>query len=83
MKTPAECLPVLEMLLDDEHLFLNPGITFSALCSWMEVPEQEMNSILERELGVCGDDLLSSLRRSMLERLGRKYGMIVPAEVFF
>lgn len=83
MKTPAECISILEMLLDEEHLFLNPDITFSVLCSWMEVPEQEMNSFLGRELGVCGDELLSALRLSMKERLGRKYGVIVPAEAFF
>lgn len=83
MKTPADCISILEMLLDEEHLFLNPDITFSVLCSWMEVPEKEMDGFLGKELGLCGADLLSALRRSMRERLGRKYGVFVPEEVFF
>ena len=83
MKTLSDNYSDLERLLNEEHVFLNTKIDFTTLCSWLGVGEQEMNAYVFQELGLSGDELLLRLRQSMPGRLGRKYGIIVPEDVFF
>lgn len=73
----------LERLLCEEQIFLNPGISFQEVCSWLQTEETDMDGLLRRELGLGGEELLRLLRESFSGRLCRKYGINVPADTFF
>lgn len=74
---------VLEQLLNDEHVFLNPRVSFSMICSWLKTDTKEMDVFLMNELGLGGDELLRRLRGSVPERLERKYGILADRGPFF
>lgn len=82
MKTLDEHYSLLETLLDEEHLFLNPGLSFATVCGWIGADADEMNRKLESELGFDGEGLLAELRKSMPERLERKYGIKADPDLF-
>lgn len=74
---------LLERLLNEEHLFLNPRVSFSMICTWLDADRKEMDGLLREELGIGGDELLRRLRCSVPERLERKYGINVGWGPFF
>lgn len=73
----------LERLLCEEQIFLNPGIRFPEICSWLQTKETDMDGLVRRELGLGGEELLRLLRESFPGRLCRKYGINVPVDTFF
>ena len=82
MKLIENSYSILIELLNDEHLFLNPRVSFSMICSWLDVSRREMDMHLHAELGLNGDELLRRLRASVPERLERKYGISVGRRPF-
>lgn len=83
MKTLDEKFNCLEKLLDEEHVFLDPELSFATICGWLEADVGEMDAMLMRELGMDGDILLAGLRKSMPERLERKYGIRIEPYLFY
>ena len=66
---------MLEQLVCQEKVYLNPAVSFGMLCRWIGVDRCVMDATLERELGMDGDAMLLHLRRSEPARLSRKYGI--------
>lgn len=83
METLENRFSIIERLLDEEHLFLNPNLSFAVLCRCVGVDEGAMERYLLSELGIGGEEMLSKLRGSMPERLERKYGIKLGMELFF
>lgn len=83
MKQIENSYTILEQLMNEEHIFLNPRISFSMICSWLGADRKEMDALLRTELGLDGNGLLRRLRRSVPERLERKYGIRVGRKSFF
>lgn len=83
MRTLEENYDILEKLLDDEKVFMNPAVTFADICGWLGARKSDMDALVMRELGLCGDELLARFRLSVPDRLRRKYGLNVSEDVFF
>ena len=83
MKALDENYSFFEKLMNEERLYLNPGLTFEIICGWLGADAGEMDGLLLQELGLDGEALLKSLRKSFPERLERKYGIRVEADLFF
>ncbi|MDO5442968.1 MAG: hypothetical protein Q4G10_04800 [Bacteroidia bacterium] len=83
MKRIEHSYSILEMLLNEEHIFLNPRVSFSMICSWIGSDRSEMDDLLREELGLDGDELLLRLRNSVPDRLERKYSITVGRGPFF
>lgn len=75
MRTVEESYAVLEQLVDEERIYLDPDYPFDRVCRLLGVPRREMDALLLRELGVDGASLFASLRAALPERLKRKYGL--------
>lgn len=75
MRTLEDSYDLLEKLLDEEKIYMDPTVSFHRICSWMDTPERDLDRMIRKELGLGGDELLMRLRASMSERLKRKYGI--------
>ncbi len=75
MRTLEENYDLLEILVNEERIYLDPSFTFSRVCRMLGVPRARMDALLMRELGTDGASLFASLRAALPERLGRKYGL--------
>ncbi len=75
MRTLEENYALLERLVNDENIYLDPSFPFDRVCRLLDVRRRDMDSLLRRELGVDGDALFKSLRAALPERLERKYGL--------
>ncbi len=75
MRTVEECYEVLEQLVNEEKIFLDPSYPFERVCRLLGVPRAGMDALLMQELGLDGDALFASLRAALPERLERKYGL--------
>ena len=75
MRTLEENYDLLEILVNEERIYLNPSFTFARVCRMLGVPRARMDALLMRELGTDGASLFASLRAALPERLGRKYGL--------
>ncbi len=75
MRTLEENYALLERLVNDENIYLDPSFSFDRVCRLLGVKRRDMDSLLRRELGVDGDALFKSLRAALPERLERKYGL--------
>lgn len=71
----TEAYELLEKLLDEEKVYLDRGLDFRRLCTWLKVQPQLMDELLIRELGIDGEGLISSLRGGERERLKRLYNI--------
>ena len=75
MKTMYESYAVLEQLVNEERIYLDPAFSFGRVCRMLGVPRAGMDALLETELGMDGDSLFASLRAALPGRLERKYGL--------
>jgi hypothetical protein len=75
MRTLDESYTLLEKLVDEEKVYLDPSYDFGRVCRLMGVRRTEMDALLVRELGLDGASLFASLRAALPERLERKYGL--------
>ena len=75
MRTLEENYALLERLVNDENIYLDPSFPFDRVCRLLGVKRRDMDALLRRELGVDGDALFKSLRAALPERLERKYGL--------
>lgn len=75
MRTLEENYDLLEILVNEERIYLDPSFTFARVCRMLEVSRARMDALLMRELGTDGASLFASLRAALPERLGRKYGL--------
>lgn len=83
MKQIENSYSLFEQLLNEEHLFLNPRVSFSMICAWLDTDRRGMDELLREDLGIGGDELLRRLRSSVPERIERKYGIRVGRGPFF
>ena len=70
---------LLERLVDEERIYLDPSFPFGRVCRLLGVRREEMDELLTAELGLGGDALFEALRAAFPERLESKYGL----KVFF
>ena len=75
MRTLDENYALLERLVNEERIYLDPTYDFGRVCRLLGVPRAGMDALLERELGLDGASLFASLRAALPERLERKYGL--------
>ncbi len=83
MKTLDENYSLFEKLMNEERLFLNPGLSFTTICGWLGADAGEMDGLLLQELGLDGEAVLRGMRKTIPERLKRKYGIRVEPDLFF
>jgi len=62
-------------LLCVEKVFINPFVSYENICKALGIPEEAMETYLEQELGIGGQELIASLRQSFLSRIEKKYGI--------
>ena len=75
MRTIEENYALLERLVDEERIYLDPSFTFGRVCRLLGVSHREMDAMLERELGLGGQEMFDALRAAFPGRLERKYGL--------
>lgn len=75
MDTIEQAYSVMEKLMDDEKVYMDPGISFRMVCSWLGVPARVLDAMVRRELGMGGDEMMARFRASEPSRLSRKYGI--------
>lgn len=75
MRTLDENYALLEKLVNEERIYLDPMYDFGRVCRLLGVRRPEMDALLERELGLDGASLFAELRAALPERLERKYGL--------
>ena len=75
MRTLEENYDLLDRLVSDEKIYLDPSFPFERVCRLLGVRRRDMDALLQRELGLDGDTLFKSLRAALPERLERKYGL--------
>ena len=75
MRTVEDSYAVLERLVNEERIYLDPEYDFGRVCRLLGVSRAKMDELLERELGLDGAELFASLRSALPERLERKYGL--------
>ena len=61
-------------LLMEEKVYLDPNLTFSLICSWIGVPEKELDRYIVKEMGMSGKDIIHKFRADEPLRLRQKYG---------
>ena len=79
MRTIEENYALLERLVDEERIYLDPSYTFGRVCRLLGARREEMDALLTAELGLGGEALFKALRAAFPERLERKYGL----KIFF
>ena len=79
MRTIEDNYALLERLVDEERIYLDPAFPFGRVCRLLGVRREEMDALLMAELGLGGEALFEALRAAFPERLERKYGL----KVFF
>ena len=75
MRTREENYALLDRLVNDERIYLDPSFPFERVCRLLGTSRRDMDALLRRELGLDGDALFKSLRVALPERLERKYGL--------
>ena len=75
MRTLEENYELLGQLVDVEKIYLDPSVPFERVCRMLGAPRADMDALLERELGLGGQELFVALRTALPERLERKYGL--------
>ncbi len=56
-------------LMLEDRLYLYPEVSFADVCSAIAADEKELDEMLRDTLGVGGDELMESFRRSDVENL--------------
>lgn len=50
-------------------VYIDRSVTFRQICSWIGTAPGPLDRMLSEELGMCGDAILSELRRQYAENL--------------
>lgn len=50
-------------LLEKGKIYLDPEVDFPEVCRRLEVASRDMDDLLQEELGMTGDEVLSAYRR--------------------
>lgn len=58
-----EAYEKMEKLLLEEHVYLKPGMDFGKLCSRIGADPQDLDRLVQEELGMSGDELMETFRR--------------------
>ena len=75
MRTIEENYRLLERLVDEENIFLDPEFSFGRVCRLLGARRGEMDGKLKAEIGLEGDEFFSALREGFPDHLERKYGL--------
>ena len=60
MRTLEENYDLLDRLVSDEKIYLDPSFPFERVCRLLGVRRRDMDALLQRELGLDGDTLFKS-----------------------
>lgn len=77
MFTFCEAYGVFEKLMNEEKVFLLPELTFEDVCGWLGVPTSELDSLIKEELGLGGEELMTSYRNDWAKNISKKYNIQV------
>ena len=77
MRKDTDAYAAVVRLLCEENIYINPGLSFERICRLSGVSPREADRYFRSELGMGGEEVLSSLRESFRERLCRRYGIII------
>lgn len=75
MRTFEDSYELFGRLVADENIFLDPAFSFERTCRMVGVGRAEMDEVLQRELGLGGDELFGALRAGFRDRLRIKYAL--------
>lgn len=71
----SDVLELFVSLLEQEKVYMNPDVSFCMICGWIKTSPEEMDSILLREFGYSGDDILKVYRDGIALHFMEKYGI--------
>jgi len=54
-----------EIIMDSGKIYLDPSVDFRTICRKIGASPLHLNSILKKELGVSGKEILSKYRRGV------------------
>lgn len=64
-------------LLENEKVYMDSGLTFEKICSWIGVNRNDLDTFLEDEFGYGGDDILKVYRGGTALYFMEKYGILL------
>ena len=64
-------------LLEEERVYMDPGLTFGSICRWMGVREADFDRYLMSETGCGGSDILKAYRGAVPLHFREKYGILL------
>lgn len=65
------------VLLEEERVYMDPGLTFGSICRWIGVREADFDRYLMSETGCGGSDILKAYRGAASSHFLKKYGILL------
>ena len=62
-------------MMTEDRLYLDRRITFRRICGWLEVSRRDLNSLVLREMGMTGQELIRKYRDHEERSLRNKYAI--------
>ncbi|MGM9790753.1 MAG: hypothetical protein ACI3Y9_10710 [Candidatus Cryptobacteroides sp.] len=62
-------------MMTEDKLYLDRRITFRRICRWLGVSWRDLNSLVKRELGMSGPELMRKYRENDEKSLRDKYAI--------
>ena len=72
-----EYYDIFAELLEEERVYMDPGLTFGSICRWMGVREADFDRYLMSETGCGGPDILKAYRGAASSHFLKKYGILL------
>lgn len=73
----GEKYELLGTLLEDEKVYMNPGMTFETVCRWMGVCPKRMDEYVYSSVGMSGNEVIEIYRNSVAPYFLEKYGIVI------
>lgn len=75
MKDIQSLLETFGLLVDQEHLYIDPSCGFHRICDLIGADPGAIDRALEESLGYTGDEIIREYRKQYHRRLAEKYGI--------
>ncbi len=72
-----EYYDIFAELLEEERVYMDPGLTFDSICRWIGVSRADFDMYLMSETGCSGSDILKAYRGAASLRFLKKYGILL------
>lgn len=75
MRTLQESYEIFCRLMTEDNLYLDRSLSFRDICHWLSADETSLNTMIEKEQGLGGQELMDAFRRRVPAFLKKKYGI--------